>query len=281
MRPRRHRRGHLALERGLIVPRTRARAGARLARRPDSGLRPAEPSRRPHPRHERQLPQRALVRAARRRARCDSGRARCRPTSPSAAPSTPSSTARPRASRSHPSARRSAPRGHGDQARARVEADESCIPTSRGCTGSTARSSPALPTSADADLRNVTIFADAEVDRSPCGTGTCAVMAVLDGMGLLAPEQTFTHESIIGTRFRGRVEREILVGSLPAIAPQLAGEAFMTGSHTFVIDGQDPFGTAFGCEADSVRPKFDNLRGAAPRLEYLERSLLSPRSHDW
>ena len=62
--------------------------------------------------------------------------------------------------------------------------------------------------SPDADLRNVTIFADAEVDRSPCGTGTCAVMAVLSAMGLLAPEQTFTHESIIGTRFRGRVERE-------------------------------------------------------------------------
>jgi proline racemase len=99
--------------------------------------------------------------------------------------------------------------------------------------------------SPDADLRNVTIFADAEVDRSPCGTGTCAVMAVLSAMGLLAPEQTFTHESIIGTRFRGRVERETTVGGLPAIVPQLAGEAFMTGSHTFVIDGQDPLRHGF------------------------------------
>ena len=61
------------------------------------------------------------------------------------------------------------------------------------------------PSSEDAHLRNVTIFAEAEVDRSPCGTGTCAVMAVLAAMGLLGAEQTFVHESIIGTRFRGRV----------------------------------------------------------------------------
>ena len=99
--------------------------------------------------------------------------------------------------------------------------------------------------SPDADLRNVTIFADAEVDRSPCGTGTCAVMAVLAAMGLLAPEQTFTHESIIGTRFRGRVERELEVAGIPAILPRLAGEAFMTGSHTFVIHADDPLGHGF------------------------------------
>ena len=61
------------------------------------------------------------------------------------------------------------------------------------------------PSDEGADLRNVTIFADAEVDRSPCGTGTCAVMAVLSEMGLLGPNQLFTHESIIGTKFRGRV----------------------------------------------------------------------------
>jgi len=99
--------------------------------------------------------------------------------------------------------------------------------------------------SPDADLRNVTIFAEAEVDRSPCGTGTCAVMAVLAAMGLLAPEQTFTHESIIGTRFRGRIERELEVAGIPAIVPRLAGEAFMTGSHTFVVHPDDPLGHGF------------------------------------
>ena len=100
------------------------------------------------------------------------------------------------------------------------------------------------PTSPDADLRNVTIFAESEVDRSPCGTGTCAVMAVLAAMGILTPEQTFTHESIIGTRFRGRVAAELMVGDLPAIQPEIEGEAYITGESTFVIDERDPL--AFG-----------------------------------
>jgi proline racemase/trans-L-3-hydroxyproline dehydratase len=102
------------------------------------------------------------------------------------------------------------------------------------------------PASSDAaDLRNVTVFAEAEVDRSPCGTGTCAVMAVLAAMGLLGPEQTFTHESIIGSRFRGRVVGETLIGDLRAIVPEIEGEAYITGEHTFLIDERDPFGTGF------------------------------------
>jgi proline racemase len=101
------------------------------------------------------------------------------------------------------------------------------------------------PSSPDADLRNVTIFADAEVDRSPCGTGTCAVMAVLAAMGVLTPEQTFTHESIIDTRFTGRIERETAVGELPAIVPRLEGEAFITGENRFVIDDRDPLKYGF------------------------------------
>jgi proline racemase len=86
----------------------------------------------------------------------------------------------------------------------------------------------------------VTIFADAEVDRSPCGTGTCAVMAVLAAMGLLGPEQTFVHESIIGTRFRGRIAAETMVGDRPAIVPELEGDAWITGEHVFLIDDADP-----------------------------------------
>jgi proline racemase len=96
-----------------------------------------------------------------------------------------------------------------------------------------------------ADLRNVTIFADAEVDRSPCGTGTCAVMAVLAAMGLLGPEQTFTHESIIGTLFRGRLVGETTVGDVAAIVPEIEGEAHITGVHTFLIDEGDPLGAGF------------------------------------
>jgi proline racemase len=99
--------------------------------------------------------------------------------------------------------------------------------------------------SGHADLRNVTIFADAEVDRSPCGTGTCAVMAVLAAMGLLGPEQTFTHESIVGSLFRGRLAGETTIGGISAIVPEIEGEAYVTGEHTFLIDERDPFGEGF------------------------------------
>ena len=101
------------------------------------------------------------------------------------------------------------------------------------------------PSSDDAHLRNVTIFADAEVDRSPCGTGTCAVMAVLAGMGLLDREQSFVHESLIGTRFRGRVVGETSVGEIPAIVPEIEGEAYITGESTFLIDPADPLHSGF------------------------------------
>ena len=102
------------------------------------------------------------------------------------------------------------------------------------------------PSDESADLRNVTIFADAEVDRSPCGTGTAAVMAVLSAMGILGPpEQLFTHESIIGTRFRGRVAERVTVGELEAIVPEIEGEAFITGEHTFLIDERDPLKEGF------------------------------------
>jgi proline racemase len=91
----------------------------------------------------------------------------------------------------------------------------------------------------------VTVFADAQVDRSPCGTGTCAVMAVLAAMGLLTPEQTFIHESVIGSRFKGRVVGEVSVGELPAIVPEIQGDAYLTGEHTFHIDERDPFAHGF------------------------------------
>ena len=101
------------------------------------------------------------------------------------------------------------------------------------------------PTHHDADLRNVTIFAAAEVDRSPCGTGTCAVMAVLAGMGVLAPGHTFVHESIIGTTFKGRIVRQTLVAEIDAIVPEIEGDAWITGQHEFEIDRNDPLCDGF------------------------------------
>lgn len=97
-----------------------------------------------------------------------------------------------------------------------------------------------------AHLRNVTVFADAEVDRSPCGSGTAAVMAVLDEMGVLSSgDGTFVHESLIGTLFRGRVLSRQRVGELPAIVPEIAGSAWITGEHTFLIDADDPLRAGF------------------------------------
>jgi proline racemase len=98
---------------------------------------------------------------------------------------------------------------------------------------------------AGADLRNVTIFADAEVDRSPCGTGTCAVMAVLDGMSLLPHDRPFVHEGIVDTTFGGRVLGHTTVGDCPAIVPEIEGSAWITGEHHFLVDDEDPLKSGF------------------------------------
>jgi proline racemase len=103
----------------------------------------------------------------------------------------------------------------------------------------------APPQHADAHLRNVTIFADAEVDRSPCGTGTAAVMAVLSEMGVLGDDAPFVHESIVGTLFTGTIASRTQVGDRPAIVPEIQGSAWITGEHTFLIDGDDPLRAGF------------------------------------
>jgi proline racemase len=101
------------------------------------------------------------------------------------------------------------------------------------------------PTVAGADLRNVTIFAEAEVDRSPCGTGTCAVLAVLDAMGVVPDGHPFVHESLIGTTFGARVVGRTTVGERAAIVPELSGDAWITGEHTFLVHAGDPLKQGF------------------------------------
>ncbi len=103
----------------------------------------------------------------------------------------------------------------------------------------------APPNSDGADLRNVTVFADREVDRSPCGSGTAAVMAVLDAMGMLPADHVFTHESIIDTTFRGRVLEHTTVGDIAAIVPEIEGSASITGEHTFIVSDDDPLRDGF------------------------------------
>jgi proline racemase len=118
-------------------------------------------------------------------------------------------------------------------------------PEDEGLTGIYGTIFTAPARSEHAQLRNVTIFADAEVDRSPCGTGTAAVMAVLSEMGLLSEDLPFVHESIVGTTFTGRIVGRTTAGEQAAIVPEIEGSAWITGEHTFLIDGDDPLRAGF------------------------------------
>ena len=70
-------------------------------------------------------------------------------------------------------------------------------------------------------------------------------MSVLDAMGLLPPDHSFTHESIVGTTFRGRVIDRTTVAELPAIVPEIQGSAWITGEHTFIIQDGDELKRGF------------------------------------
>lgn len=83
------------------------------------------------------------------------------------------------------------------------------------------------------------------LDRSPCGTGTCAAMAVLHRRGRLALGEEFRHEGILGTLFTGRLLRETQVGPYPAVVPTLSGTAWITGIAHYVLDPSDPFPEGF------------------------------------
>ncbi|HEU0236951.1 MAG TPA: proline racemase family protein [Candidatus Limnocylindrales bacterium] len=83
------------------------------------------------------------------------------------------------------------------------------------------------------------------IDRSPCGTGTCARMAVLHAKGQLALGQDFRHEGILGTVFTGRLVEEARVGDRPAVIPTLTGTAWITGFASYVVDPGDPFPKGF------------------------------------
>ncbi|WP_274423283.1 4-hydroxyproline epimerase [Chelativorans sp. YIM 93263] len=101
------------------------------------------------------------------------------------------------------------------------------------------------PTMDGADARNAVFYGEKAIDRSPCGTGTSARMAQLHAQGRLTIGDTFVHESIIGSLFNGRVEKEASVGGKPAIVPSIAGWARMTGLNTIFIDDRDPFARGF------------------------------------
>jgi proline racemase len=93
--------------------------------------------------------------------------------------------------------------------------------------------------------KNGVIVTPGRLDRSPCGTGTCARLAVLHARGLIGVGEPFIHESIIGTKFTGRVIATTRIGDTPAIRAEITGRAWITAFHEYVLDPSDPLPTGY------------------------------------
>ena len=93
--------------------------------------------------------------------------------------------------------------------------------------------------------RNAVFYGDKAIDRSPCGTGTSARMAQWHAKGKLKKGEPFIHESIIGSKFTGRIEEVSEIGGKPAIVPIIEGWAVITGYNTIIIDDNDPYAYGF------------------------------------
>jgi proline racemase len=93
--------------------------------------------------------------------------------------------------------------------------------------------------------KNATVVMPGRLDRSPCGTGTCARMAVLHARGLLDVEDTLVSKSIIDTEFIGRIVRTTKVGEYDAIVPTIRGRGWITSFKQVVLDPEDPFPEGF------------------------------------
>ncbi len=111
-------------------------------------------------------------------------------------------------------------------------------PTIRGLSHVLWTGKPLDPTST---ARNAVFYGDKAIDRSPCGTGTSARMAQWYARGRLRPGDEFVHESIIGSKFIGRIEEETTVAGRPAMRPSIEGWAMVTGFNTIILDDDDPY----------------------------------------
>jgi proline racemase len=130
-------------------------------------------------------------------------------------------------------------------------------PDNRDISGVTVAQFSAPPTRPDAMLKNTVVVSTGNLDwdrpetwtgildRSPCGTGTCAKMACLHAKGRLQLEQDFPHEGIMGTVFTGRLLSTTRVGGYPAVVPTVSGRAFVTAITQYVVDAEDPFPEGF------------------------------------
>ncbi|MDN5790321.1 MAG: proline racemase family protein [Micrococcales bacterium] len=112
---------------------------------------------------------------------------------------------------------------------------EDVEPADRGA----ARSFEGLSADGALHQRNVVVFADGEVDRSPCGSGTAARVAQLTSEGRLADGQVLVHDSVVGSRFRARVLDRVEADGHDAVIPEITGTAHRVGGSSFVIDPRD------------------------------------------
>jgi proline racemase len=101
------------------------------------------------------------------------------------------------------------------------------------------------PGRAGAHARAATSIHPGWLDRSPCGTGTSARLAQLHARGELAVGEAFVNESVLGTRFTGRIVEETTVAGLPAIVPEITGRAWITGMGQYLLAPDDPFPAGF------------------------------------
>lgn len=130
-----------------------------------------------------------------------------------------------------------------DAAIAPVHPDE---PELRGIYGITFWQAEPPEGGSDLVQRNVTVFADGEVDRSPCGSGTSARLALLEAAGELGRGGRLRHRSIVDSVFDGRVVGDgPSIGGRPSVITEVAGSAYRTGTHVFELDQRDPLGTGF------------------------------------
>ncbi|MCW4459972.1 proline racemase family protein [Microbacterium sp. MPKO10] len=106
-------------------------------------------------------------------------------------------------------------------------------------TGSTAPQSRVIA------QRNVTVFADGQVDRSPCGSGTAARIATLAAAGTMRDGDVLRHGSIVGSTFTGSILNRTRVHGIDAVIPQVSGMAYRTGESTFTVDPRDPLTPGF------------------------------------
>jgi proline racemase len=110
------------------------------------------------------------------------------------------------------------------------------------------------PLNSRAHSRTVVVFGAGQIDRSPCGTGTCAKMALLHSRGKLPLGQDFIQEGILGTTFTGRLVGEQKIDRYQGIIPEVTGTAFVTAIQQIVADARDPLSEGFllGPESDLV-----------------------------